>query len=68
MALGVIGKPAKRSLVKTLRAGRVARARRMIDSAKFLTMQADLAKLLQPVLPLTIPTLALVPAQTLETP
>jgi len=68
MALGAISKPAKRALVKTLRASRVARAKRMVDSAKFLTMQAHLAKLLQPVLPLANPTLPLVPAQLLETP
>lgn len=68
MALDMIGKPAKRALVKTLRAGRVARAKRMIDSTKFLNMQAQLAKLLQPVLPLTIPTPALVLPQILDTP
>ncbi len=68
MALAAIGKPAKRGLVKTLRAGRVARARRIVDSAKFTQMQAHLANLLQPVLPLTIPTQTLASAQTLETP
>jgi len=68
MALGAISKPAKRALVKTLRASRFARAKRMVDSAKLLTMQAHLAKLLQPVLPLANPTLPLVSAQLLETP
>ena len=47
MALSEIGKPAKRALVKTLRASRFVRAKRMIDSAKFTLMQAHLAKLLQ---------------------
>ena len=61
MALGAIAKPAKRALVKTLAASRVARAKRMIDTAKFTLMQQHLAKLLQPVLPLP-------PTQNLETP
>jgi beta-N-acetylhexosaminidase len=61
MALGAIAKPAKRALVKTLGANRVARAKRMLDTAKFAVMQQHLAKLLQPVLPLP-------PTQTLETP
>ena len=61
MALGAIGKPAKRALVKTLGASRVARAKRVIDSAKFSSMQQQLAKLLDPVLPL-VPTQNLEPA------
>ena len=61
MAQGTIGKPATRALLKTLGASRVARAKRMIDTAKFTLMQQHLAKLLQPVLPLP-------PTQTLEAP
>ncbi len=67
MALGTIGKPAKRGLVKTLRASRVARAKRMIDSAKFALMQEHLAKLLNPVLPLANSALPSASAQLLET-
>ena len=59
MALGAIGKPAKRALMQTLRASRVARAKRLIGSAKFALMQQHLAKLLNPVLPLA-------PMQNLE--
>ncbi len=54
MALVAIGKPAKRALLKTLRASRVARAKRIVDSAKFVAMQQHLAKLLHPVLPLAL--------------
>ena len=54
MAQGQIGKTAKRALVKTLSGGRVARAKRMVGSAKFAAMQQHLAKLLNPVLPLAL--------------
>ncbi len=59
MTQAVIGKPAKRALVKTLQGSRVARAKRMIEGAKFAAMQQHLAKLLNPVLPLA-------PTQNLE--
>ena len=43
------GKRAKRSLLKTLRASRVARAKRMIGGQKFDDMQHRLTKLLEDV-------------------
>ncbi len=46
MAQANIAKPAKRALVKTLRAKRVGRARRMIGGAKVVAMQERLSMLL----------------------
>jgi beta-N-acetylhexosaminidase len=44
-----LGKPAKRALLKPLRASRVGRAKRMLGGQKFAAMQTQLAQLLEDV-------------------